>query len=198
MAVSGEKERKPGCTSSAQRPTKFSNKNKTSNAAAEKKRGPDRVHYEPSIHLKVLQKEVAKERKTRCELKLPEEAINLPVSIKQDFFCLSDKKEPIRKGLCHSDLCARSKRSDNKTTHEMLTILHKMGVDVGRAMYSREQNNKINQGKKERDNRQYDKWFMGNYAKLNLWISQGGGENDIHNINYSCTNDDLKRFVKKI
>ena len=199
LAVSGERKRKPGSTSSPQRATKRPpNKKKSINAAAEKKRGADRVHYESSIHLKVLQKEVAKERKKRRELKLPEEAVNLPVSIKQTFFRLSDKNEPIRTGKWLSDLCARSKRSDNNTTHEMLTVLHKMGVDVGRAIFSREQNGKNHQDKKLRDNRQYDKWFMGKYAKLNLWVSQGGGgENDIHSINDLCTDDDLKKFVKK-
>ena len=198
LAVSGERKRKPGSTSSPQRATKRPpNKKKSINAAAEKKRGADRVHYESSIHLKVLQKEVAKERKKRRELKLPEEAVNLPVSIKQTFFRLSDKNEPIRTGKWLSDLCARSKRSDNNTTHEMLTVLHKMGVDVGRAIFSREQNGKNHQDKKLRDNRQYDKWFMGKYAKLNLWVSQGGGgENDIHSINDLCTDDDLKKFVK--
>ena len=165
---------------------------------AKKKRGSDRVHFEPSIHLKVLQKEVAKERKRRRELNLPEEAVNLPVSIKQSFFRLSDKNEPIRTGKWLSDLCARSKRSDNNTTHETLTVLHTMGVDVGKAIYSRENNEQINKHKKVRDARQYDKWFMGNYAKLNMWISQGGGENDIHNIDDTCTDDDLKKFVKKM
>ena len=160
----------------------------------------DRVHFAPSIHIRVLQKEVARERNRRRDLKLPEAAVNLPVTIKQTFSRLSDKNEEIKTGKWLSDLCTRSKRSNNNTTHKVLKVLHTIGVDIGRAMYSKEHNEKLNKDKEERNQRRYDKWFMDNFVKLNMWIGAKGSaaKRSIGDIEDLCDDDDLKKFTKKV
>ena len=177
---------------------KANGKDSTKKPHTSKPKRADRVHFPATIHLKVLQKEVEKERKRRREMKLPKEAINLPVSIRQTFYRLSDKNEMIKSGKWLSDLCARSKRSNNSTTHELLSVLDQMGVDVGRAKYCREQNKKISEDKEVRCMRQYDKWFMDNFVKLNMWIGTGKEQRSIDDIETSCNDDGLKKFVLKI
>ena len=110
---------------------------------------------------------------------------------------MSAKNEMIRTGKWLSDICVRSKRCNNKTTHNTIEVLHKMGVDVGRALYSKELNKEANVRVQATSQRKYDEWFMDNFAKLNMWISQGDG-NKMDDFETLCDDDELKDFVDKI
>ena len=152
--------------------------------------------FDASVHIKILQKEVERERQKRRGLNLPEDAITLPVTIKQSFFRKSDKNETIRTGKWVSDLCARAKRSDNSTAHETVRVLHNMGIDVGKAVFAREQNITKKSVQNVRNVKKYDKWFMDHFIKLNLWVAEEDG-NNIEAID-SCNDEGLKQFVSKI